>query len=163
MINNQTVFAYIDAANLHKGISMLDWKLDYEHFRIWLWDKYKVQKAYLFIGFIPKYEEMYRILKKMGFQLVFKQVTYDEDKNPKGNCDGDLILKATVDYYEKKYDLAVLVSSDGDYASLVDFLRQKKAFRTVVSPHNKCSFLLRKLNVPILYLDTQWGILQKRA
>lgn len=163
MIYNQRVFAYIDAANLHKGISMLDWKLDYKHFRIWLWDKYRVQKAYLFIGFIPKYKAIYRIFQNVGFVLVFKEVTYDTDKRPKGNCDGDLILKAAVDYYEKNCDSVVLVSSDGDYAGLVGFLNEKKVFCTVISPHNKCSFLLRKLNVPILYLETQRGILQKRA
>lgn len=28
--------AYIDAANLHKGLANLGWRLDYKRFRVWL-------------------------------------------------------------------------------------------------------------------------------
>jgi len=65
------------------------------------------------------------------------------------------VLKAVVDFYEKKFDEAVVVSSDGDYAELVDFLKSKGALMVVISPSNKCSYLLRKQNIPLLYLDTQ--------
>ena len=33
-------FAFIDGANLHKGVNGLGWKLDYERFRVWLSEKY---------------------------------------------------------------------------------------------------------------------------
>ena len=65
------------------------------------------------------------------------------------------VLKTVVDYYEKKFDQAVIVSSDGDYAGLVKFLREKGVLDSVISPSNKCSYLLRKLNIPLIYLDTQ--------
>lgn len=42
--------AYIDGANLHKGIASLGWQLDYARFRVWLKDKYGVETAYLFKG-----------------------------------------------------------------------------------------------------------------
>ena len=47
------------------------------------------------------------------------------------------------------------ISSDGDYASLIKFLKNRDVFHTLLSPHTKCSFLLRKLDIPIVYLDTQ--------
>lgn len=47
MTRSKNNIAYIDAANLHKGISALDWKLNYRRFRIWLSEKYHVQTAYL--------------------------------------------------------------------------------------------------------------------
>jgi len=50
---------------------------------------------------------------------------------------------------------AVIVTSDGDYAGLVKFLKEKGTFLSLISPSNKCSYLLRKLNIPIVYLDTQ--------
>lgn len=59
------------------------------------------------------------------------------------------------DFYEKKYDKAVIVSSDGDYAELVHFLKENGVLRMVVSPNKKCSYLLRKQNMPLLYLHTQ--------
>jgi uncharacterized LabA/DUF88 family protein len=79
----------------------------------------------------------------------------------KGNCDADLVLKCAVDFYEKKFDDVVLVSGDGDYASLASFLREKNVFKTLISPSNNCSFLLRKLNIPIVYLNTQKSNLVK--
>jgi uncharacterized LabA/DUF88 family protein len=68
----------------------------------------------------------------------------------------------TSDCYENHYDQAILVSSDGDYAGLVSFLKEKNKFRALISPSNNCSFLLRKLNIPIVYLDSKKNNLQKR-
>ncbi|MBI2062426.1 MAG: NYN domain-containing protein [Candidatus Yanofskybacteria bacterium] len=155
-------FAYIDGANLHKGIADLRWKLDYKRFRVWLKDKYGIETAYLFIGLVLENKDLYTRLQEMGYVLVYKEITYDGSGKVKGNCDADLVLKAVVDFYENKFDKAVLVSNDGDYAGLVKFLKGKEAFRSIISPSNKCSFLLRKLNVPLVYLDTQKGWLKYR-
>jgi uncharacterized LabA/DUF88 family protein len=148
-------FAYIDGANLHKGIKELGWNLNYQRFRIWLNEKYGIQRAYIFLGLVPKHKDLYTNLQEAGFTLVFKETTYDNDGKVKGNCDADLVLKTAVDYFEKNFNKAVLVSSDGDYACLVKFLKEKGVLRVLISPNNKCSFLLRKLNVPLVYLDTQ--------
>ncbi len=76
MKNEQNNFAYIDGANLHKGVEGLGWKLNYKRFRIWLKEKYGVRAAYLFIGLIPKYKELYKHLQEAGFTLIFKEVIY---------------------------------------------------------------------------------------
>lgn len=156
----QNNFAYIDGANLYQSITSLGWKINYQRFRVWLQDKYGVTRAYMFLGLVPQYKDLYISLQEAGFTLVFKETTYDGDGNVKGNCDADLVLKATVDYFEKKFDQAILVSSDGDYACLVKFLKEKQVFRALLSPSNKCSFLLRKLNVSLVYLDTKRNLLQ---
>lgn len=153
---------YIDGANLHKGTQGLGWTLDYERFFVWLRDKYRIERAYLFIGLIPKNKDLYTRLQEVGYTLVYKEITFDGTGKVKGNCDADLVLKVTSGYYEKHFDQVVLVSSDGDYAGLVQFLKERQSFRTLISPSNNCSFLLRKLNIPIVYLDTQKNLLQKR-
>ncbi|KKU58678.1 MAG: hypothetical protein UX81_C0018G0020 [Parcubacteria group bacterium GW2011_GWA2_47_12] len=56
-------FAYIDGANLHKGITELGWHLDYKRFRVWLTEKYETQNAYLFIGLIPQSKNYTNICK----------------------------------------------------------------------------------------------------
>ena len=155
-------FAYIDGANLHRGVASLGWKLDYKRFRVWLTEKYRIKTAYVFLGLVPKYKELYKYLQECGFVLTYKQVTYDEAGKVKGNCDAILVLDAVSDFYEKKYDKAVIVSSDGDYAELVEFLKKKQALLSVVSPSNKCSYLLRQQNIPLLYLDTQHKKLEKK-
>lgn len=155
MKNKENNFAYIDGANLHKGVRSLGWKLNYQRFRVWLQEKYRITRAYIFLGLVSKHKDLYTKLQEVGFTLVFKETTYDNDGKVKGNCDADLVLKATVDYFEKNFNKAVLVSSDGDYACLVKFFREKGVLRSLISPSNKCSFLLRKLNIPLVYLDTQ--------
>ncbi len=160
MISKANNFAYIDGSNLHKGIKELGWKLSYQRFRIWLKEKHGITRAYMFLGLVPKYKDLYTNLQEAGFTLVFKETTCDGEGNIKGNCDADLVLKAVVDYFEKNFDRATLVSSDGDYACLVNFFKEKNVFDSLVSPSNKCSFLLRKLNVPLVYLDTKKSILK---
>jgi len=149
--------AYIDGANLHKGIASLGWTLDYRRFKVWLAEKYGVKSAYLFIGLIPKYKELYKYLQESGFTLVFKEVVYDGDGKPKGNCDADLVLQTMRDTYENKFDEAVIVASDGDYAGLVKFLMEKDKLFIIISPSNekKCSILLKRTGAKIAYINDQ--------
>ncbi len=146
--------AYIDAANLHNGIAGFGWAIDYARFRVWLAEKYNVKTAYIFIGLIPRYKELYQYLQKCGFILIFKEVIYDGYGKPKGNCDADLVLLAVRGAYENKFNQAIIVSSDGDYASLIKFLQERGKLKIILSPHdkNKCSILLKRINAPITYI-----------
>jgi uncharacterized LabA/DUF88 family protein len=161
MIKTENNYAYIDGANLHKGIKDLGWELDYARFRIWLTEKYHVGRAYLFIGLMPRRKDLYTSLQEAGFTLVFKEITYDGHGNVKGNCDADLVLAAVCDSYENSCDKMILVSCDGDYAGLVKFLLDKNKFKIILSPNNKSklSILLKRTNAPIAYLDNQKVIL----
>lgn len=158
-INN---IAYIDGANLHKGTNSLGWKLDYARFRVWLKDKYKIERAYIFIGLIPAYKDLYKYLQESGFILVYKEVVYDDSGKPKGNCDADLVLQAVCDTYENKYNKSIIVASDGDYAGLVKFLLSKGKFETILSPHpkDKCSILLKRTGARISYINDQRSLLE---
>jgi uncharacterized LabA/DUF88 family protein len=160
MQKEQNNFAFIDWANLRKGAEELGWSLDYARFRIWLHERYGVTKAYLFLGFFPGKEDLYLRLSEAGFVPIHKEIAHGDRGNIKANCDADLVLGAVVDYYEHCFDKALIVSSDGDFASLVKFLKAKDVFYSLISPHEKCSFLLKKLNIPIVYLDTQRNLLQ---
>lgn len=155
--------AYIDGANLYNGIKSLGWELDYARFRIWLTEKYFTKRAYLFIGLVPKYKDIYTYLQEAGFTLVFKETTYDGEGNVKGNCDADLVLQVTCDYYQNNFEKAIIVASDGDYASLVKFLEGKNKIRIILSPASKekCSIFLKRTGVPITYLDDKRSILKK--
>jgi uncharacterized LabA/DUF88 family protein len=165
MTNQKVNIAYIDAANLDQSLKVLGWKIDYKRFRVWLKDKYKVEKAYIFIGLIPKYKSLYTHLSEAGFTLVFKEVVYQGDANkPKGNCDTDLIMQAMEDYYEGDLQKAILVSSDGDYAPMVKKLYENDRFHTILSPapSKRCSILLKRTGAKISYIDDQRGIFEKK-
>jgi uncharacterized LabA/DUF88 family protein len=149
--------AYIDGANLDKAVRRYyNVKMDYGRFRVWLKDKYKVQIAYIFIGYISQNEKLYNYLRKSGFTLMFRQVIYNKKQNIyKGNCDTDLVVKACSDFYENKLNKAVLISSDGDYLPLINKFKEYDSIGAIISPSppNKCSVLLKRSNVPIVYLS----------
>lgn len=157
-------FAYIDGANLDKALKDLGWKLDYARFKVWLSEKYSVNNAYVFIGLIPKYKDLYTYLQKCGFTLIFKEVTYDDSGKPNGNCDADLVLQCVRDSYENVFTRAILITSDGDYSSLVKFLIEKNKLHTILSPaiSRKCSILLKRTGADIAYINDQKTLLESR-
>ena len=143
MKKKENNYAFIDSQNLNLGIQKLGWKLDYRKFRVYLAEKYSVQKAYMFIGFSPLNQKLYDSLQEAGFVLVFKSVIPGGDGKIKGNVDADLVLRAVLEISE--YDRAIIVSSDGDFYSLVQHLYNSGKLETVLSPdYENCSFLLRQ-------------------
>jgi uncharacterized LabA/DUF88 family protein len=149
----ETVFAFIDSNNLNLGIKALGWKLDFQRFRIYLKEKYNVATAYLFIGYVPTNQDIYSSLQKAGYVLVFKPTLPDKNGNVKGNIDADLVLQAMLDY--EKYNKALIVTSDGDFYSLVKYLYEKSKLLLVMSPYVKtCSVLLKKsAKEKIVFMD----------
>jgi uncharacterized LabA/DUF88 family protein len=136
-------FAFIDGQNLHLGLKDIDIMLDFRRFRIYLRDRLQVVEAYYFIGYMPEQQKLYTNLQRAGFVLQFKEVSRDRDGKAKGNVDVDLTLGAVSKMAD--YDKAVIVTSDGDFASLVSYLIEKDKLRTVLSPNRaKCSYLLRR-------------------
>jgi len=154
--------AFIDGANLHRGVKSLGWELDYKRLRVWLKEKYGVDKAYIFLGLVPKNKDLYTSLQEAGFTLIFKEVVYDGNGRAKGNCDADLVLKLAQDTYENLFNKALIISSDGDYAGMVKFLLGKKKMAGILSPsvEKKCSILLKRTGASITYINDQKNILE---
>lgn len=144
---------YIDGANLHRASLELGFNLDYKKFRGWLRQKYNPQNVYLFIGLIPSNVKLYEHLQQCGFILIFKQ-TISVGREIKGNCDAELVLRATSHFYTKEYDRCILLTGDGDFGCLVEFLMENKALHSVIAPNkNKCSILLRNKNSELTFLN----------
>lgn len=136
-------YAFVDSQNLNLGIQKLGWKLDYKKFRVYLEEKYSVKKAYIFIGFIALNQRLYDTLHNAGFQIVFKPTIPDSDGKIKGNVDADIVLKTMIEY--NNYEKAVIISSDGDFYSLVKFLYENGKLEVVLSSDFKnCSSLLKQ-------------------
>jgi len=143
MIPIKNNYAFIDSQNLNLGIQKLGWKLEYKKFRVYLQEKYNVEKAYIFIGFVALNQRLYDKLQEAGFILKFKPTIPDEDGKIKGNVDADLVLQAMIDFGD--YDKAVIVSGDGDFYSLVAHLYETNKLEVVLSPNkNECSGLLKQ-------------------
>lgn len=136
-------FAFIDAQNLYLSVKSQNWCLDYIRFRQYLKEKYKAEKAYLFIGYLPENADLYKDLQSMGYILIFKEALKIGNKIIKGNVDAELVLEAMIQYCN--YEKAVIVSSDGDFACLIKYLYKQDKLKIVLVPNRKqYSVLIRK-------------------
>ena len=91
------IYAFIDSQNLNLAIRDQDWELDFKRFRVYLKDKYKVDQAFLFIGYIPGNEALYTELQKAGYIVIFKP-TLEVKGRIKGNVDAELVLHTMIEY-----------------------------------------------------------------
>src|SRR6266542_7110101 len=150
---HKIVYAFIDSQNLNLGTKKdlyrgtkkiyNGWTLDFKKFRRYLADKFRVQKAFLFIGYLKENESMYNQLRSFGYELIFKPTTIDNLGKPKGNIDAELVLYAVAIEYNN-YDQAVIVSGDGDFYCLHEYLRNQNKLLRIVIPNSKSeSSLLR--------------------
>lgn len=143
MKTKQNNFAFIDSQNLNLAIKRLGWKLDFERFRVYLREKYGIERAYIFIGFMEKHHDLYKSLQEKGYILIFKPTLVHKDGTTKGNCDAELVLQAMIDY--PNYDRAVIVTGDGDFHCLVDyFIKQKKLEKLLIPDQAHYSALLKR-------------------
>lgn len=157
MKKKEIIYAFIDSQNLNLGTSKniirnkskiySGWKLDYGKFLVYLKDKFRINKAFVFIGYIPKNKRLYQKLEKFGYSLIFKPTVNDNSGKPKGNIDAELVLYCSAIEYEK-FDKAVIVSGDGDFYCLYEFLTKKKKLYKILIPNRYSeSTLLKKFQI----------------
>ena len=141
------IYAFIDSQNLNLGVRSQGWVLDFARFRRYLKDKYKVEKAFLFIGYVFDNQMLYTELQKAGYICIFKPTLEIKENNKvrvKGNVDAELVLHTMIEY--PNYDKAIIVSGDGDFHCLIDYLIKKEKLRKIIVPNNHFSSLLRKFS-----------------
>lgn len=135
-------YAFIDGQNLHLSIKSLGWDLDYKRFRIYLAEKYQVKKAFLFVGYLKENSDVYKALGSAGFICIFKPTLVYRNGTTKGNCDAELVLHTMIEF--QNFDAAVIVTGDGDFNCLVNYLIQQKKLKILLVPNRyKFSALLK--------------------
>jgi uncharacterized LabA/DUF88 family protein len=162
----QNNYAFIDSQNLNLGVQKTGWKMDWRKFRQWLADQYGVTHAYMFIGYMAENESLYELMHEHGYLIVLKPTT--EIKAPdvagqteaekaamkptvKGNIDADLVLHAMKEL--RNYDKAVIVSGDGDFLGLVEYLAAEQKLLKILTPNQRYSTLLKEFDEYIENLD----------
>ena len=139
MENKENNLAFIDGQNLHLGTIENNWKIDHFKFRIYLKDKYRVSEAYYFLGYISeKEQDLYNNLQKAGFIVVFKEHNPNLITKKKGNVDADIVFETMKNLLDNKdFNKIILVSGDGDYKKLVDYLIKKEKLKKILFPNKK--------------------------
>lgn len=157
-------YAFIDSQNLNLGIQRAGWKLDWKKFRVFLKEKYNVENAYMFIGYLPENEDLYNQMHEAGYLVALKptlemfataeeQAREDKDKPPtKGNVDAELVMFVMKEI--PNYDKAIIVSGDGDFYSLIEYLKDRNKLLHIMTPNWRYSTLLKPFESYIIRLDT---------
>ena len=155
----QDNYAFIDSQNLNLSIRSQGWILDFGKLRQYLRDKYNITKAFLFIGYVYENQDLYTNLQKDGYILVFKPTLRLPDGRVKGNVDAELVLHTMIEY--KNYDKALIVTGDGDFYCLVDYLmKNDKLLKLMIPNMNSFSSLFRKLMPHIVFMNNLRGMLE---
>src|SRR3989339_986271 len=140
-MNRKENTAFVDGQNLYLGTSNHgeSWHIDYKKFRIYLKDKYGVVEAYYYLGCVRETEqELYTKLQLAGFVLKFREHTDQMKGKKKGNVDSDIIfdvMKGIAD--DTLLGKVVLVSGDGDYKKMVDYLLKHEKLEHVLFPNRQ--------------------------
>lgn len=147
------VYAFIDSQNLNLGVLKQGGKLDFRKFRQYLKLKHNVSKAFLFIGYVEENKVLYDYLKRSGYICVYKKIIEYKDKDivVKGNIDADLVLHAMIEF--PHYEKAIIVSGDGDFYPLIDYLKKKNKLLKIITPNKKYSSLLLKFLPDIISME----------
>jgi uncharacterized LabA/DUF88 family protein len=141
-VGEKQYYAFIDTQNLYLGIMSQGWELDFKKFRIYLKEKYFINRAFLFIGYLPDNEILYAMFKKFGYDLIFKPTVTSGKNNIKGNVDAELVLHTMLEY--NNYDKAMIISGNGDFCCLIEYLKKKdKLLKLMVPNMNRFSSLLK--------------------
>jgi uncharacterized LabA/DUF88 family protein len=150
--------AFIDGQNLYMATnkrSLDPWKIDLVRFRIYLKNKYKVDQAYYFLGYAQdNMIYLYNDIKNADFVLSFRLHKSSMIGNKKGNVDSDIIFHIMKKLYRKeRFDKIVLVSGDGDYKLLIDFLIEENRFEMILFPERDRASSLYK-HIGAKYFDS---------
>ena len=162
-------YAFIDSQNLNLGVQKIGWKMDWRRFRQWLHDKYGITHAFMFIGYMAENESLYELMHEHGYLVVLKPTLEvkprpddesgkdSEDQKPviKGNIDADLVLYAMKEF--PNYDKAIIVSGDGDFFGLVEYLALENKLLKILTPNQRYSTLLKEFEEYIDGLDQHRG------
>ena len=164
-----TTYAFIDSQNLNLGTQRVGWKLDWRKFRKYLRDRYGVTKAYMFIGYMIENEQLYEYMHELGYLVVLKPTvdmnipkdatkdeivpedTEKEKPSVKGNVDAELVLYAMKEI--NNYEKAIIVSGDGDFFSLAEYLSERGKLAHIMAPNWQYSSLLKHFEPKIIRLD----------
>jgi len=160
------IYAFIDSQNLNLGTQRMGWKLDWRKFRNYLFDTYNVTKAYTFIGYMSENEQLYEYMHELGYLVVLKptvDISHPTEQNAqsnnvdkekslvKGNVDAELVLYALKEM--PNYDKAIIVSGDGDFFSLIEYLDEQHKLKKIIAPNWQYSSLLKQYEDKIIRLD----------
>ncbi len=115
------VSIYFDMSNLYFAAKDMGIRIDYARLLDFLVGERRLQRAYAYLGVSPDDENSHSFitwLSRNGFRVRTKLLRRYEDGTTKANLDMELAIDLLTQ--APFIDVAIIVSGDGDFVSLVD-------------------------------------------
>jgi uncharacterized LabA/DUF88 family protein len=179
--------ALIDAANIIYANKYLEWSIDHRCLIKYLKERFGVKRVIYYAGLEKEdneKENFYKKIKKFGFKTKIKPVAIFKGKYywknfkcprckkriskkfqgppiKKANCDVDLTIDAI--NFSQTYDTLLLFSGDGDFSSLVDYLKKKGKKTIIFSSIENCAKRLRQAAFAFIEINQLKDILELKV
>jgi len=145
---------WMQRANRIKTRLVVNWSQKVDTCVSTFWDPVQFNEAYYFLGYVSEVnDDLYDKIQKAGFLLKFREHSSSMMGKKKGNVDSDIIFSVMKKLYRKyDFDKIILVSGDGDYKMLVDFLIKESRFKKILFPNKQFASSLYK-KITRVYFD----------
>jgi len=125
--SQKKVFVFIDASNIIYGASELGWKVDFEKLIKYLKERFGARKVFYYAGLDPENKKQLKFcerLQEFGFILHLVPLKTFKGGIKKGDVDSRLTFDLMK--LEKEYDEAIVMTGDGDYFWVLEYLLERK-------------------------------------
>lgn len=142
----KTTYAFVDASNIIYGASKYGWKMDFEKLSKYLRERYQVTRILYYAGVDTenlKQLKFYETLQRFGIELRLVPVKTFSDGKKKADIDSKMTFEMML--YFKEYDSTIIMSGDGDYYWVLEYLMQQKKEVRLLSHSKTTAKELKKL------------------
>ena len=133
MAQQQKTYGFVDASNIIYGAKAEGWFIDQRKLFDYLKNKFRVRKTFFYFGKDDKNKNQAKFLKKLesfGYILRVKQIKRYGTRQ-KANCDVDLTMDMLL--LKDKYERAVVLTGDGDFFPLFEYLKKQGKEITIIA------------------------------
>lgn len=120
-------FAFIDATNIIYGADDHGWRMDYKKLADFLTARFGVEKILYYAGVDDKNLKQlnfYEKLQDFGYSLRLVPVKTFTDGKKKADVDSRMTFEMML--YLQSYDEIIVMTGDGDYYWVLEYLKQTK-------------------------------------
>lgn len=136
----ERIALFIDGSNLYAAAKTLDFNIDYKRLLNFFANKGQLIRAFYFTALLEDQEyspirPLVDWLDYNGYTMVTKAAKEFTDEAGRKKIKGNMDIELAVDLMEMAYsiDHAVILSGDGDFRRLVEYVQRKGLRVTVVS------------------------------
>lgn len=144
MLKVDKTYAFVDTSNIIYGAKAEGWYIDHKKLHNYLRKKFEASKIFFYFGRNDKNPRQVKFLQKLqyfGYILRIKQIKW-YGKRMKANCDVDLTMDMLL--LRDKYTNAVILTGDGDFLPLFEYLRKQGKKITIIAFSKRTSHDLKK-------------------